>query len=745
MGWQLQLSASRLFALSVATLLASCSPVGPGRGDGGGGGGVGGGGVGGGGVGGGGVGGGGGGFGGGAPDGGPAEIDLLVGGPWASPGGLLNQGRVFGGAIWFHPLHGNPIFTSRLVSPPHRLGALRYVLENLLTTPGLNRTTFQNSVPQLIAKLGDLDFVDAWKANGGTLILNFFGTPDWLAIPGARPTQYCADRVSYRPPSDLQAWKDSVVVPVTTALVARFGTGQRYEVWNEPTTCTWLGTTAEYLALYAATAAGIRQVDPTARVGGPSHADDVSTQWTQYDVKDAGQLPFVQSLIRFAARSPGGRLPLDFVSLHSYQTSPNPNARFHETQLQVVRGWLSDAGYPSTTEFINDEWNYDAYYQRDAGPIVNYSYLDAVYCAQTLMAFDSAGYANQSAQAIEDTGTDVASMTFAYGHPLPRPGYPMFEMFSELSGEQLEVDAGHPWSRAVAFRDGKKVSVVAASFPDRDEWSIGVGFQEIARTDPSIVAVLVAQPAVLAALVQFLKGSSMVLPASVASAFSPSQRAVIGTGKALVDEGRMRRSSWGVTGEAVDALSSPGRRVAWRVTLPTPGAPVRVIHRAIDSAHSVNEATLATLSVQMKASARASACASATRIIQQSATPALVCPALNTFCSTGNSTGVAQPPVTGCTGFEVFALEFTEYLDFWRTDGFLVSTGATGPDIAKFRAEHATDLTEYSAAWQQMWLSPVLQPFEEDLTSQVKFSGGEASVAVLADPYSLHRFTFTLP
>jgi len=84
-----------------------------------------------------------------------------------------------------------------------------------------------------------------------------------------------------------------------------------WEVWNEPDIPYWHGTPEEYNRLYDVTAAAIRNVLPSARVGGPE-----STRPTS-----AGAAAFLSQFLEHCARgrnaATGGiGAPLDFISFH---------------------------------------------------------------------------------------------------------------------------------------------------------------------------------------------------------------------------------------------------------------------------------------------------------------------------------------------------------------------------------------------------------------------------------------------
>jgi xylan 1,4-beta-xylosidase len=79
------------------------------------------------------------------------------------------------------------------------------------------------------------------------------------------------------PPRDYDRWGD-LVRALVAHLVARYGLEEvrdnwAFEVWNEANLeVFWSGTPKEFLRLYDVTAAAVKSVDPTLRVGGPASA-----------------------------------------------------------------------------------------------------------------------------------------------------------------------------------------------------------------------------------------------------------------------------------------------------------------------------------------------------------------------------------------------------------------------------------------------------------------------------------------
>lgn len=148
------------------------------------------------------------------------------------------------------------------------------------------------------------------------------------------------------PPKDEAKWS-RLVVAYATHLRERYGRqtdNWLWEVWNEPDIAYWHGTPAEYDRLYDLTAAGIRQVLPAAKIGGPEATG----------VSDHSE-PFLRQFLEHCAHgvnaaTGGVGAPLDFISYH-----PKGSPRFADghvimsvgTQLRAAeRGMQVIASYP---------------------------------------------------------------------------------------------------------------------------------------------------------------------------------------------------------------------------------------------------------------------------------------------------------------------------------------------------------------------------------------------------------------
>ncbi|MER5201426.1 GH39 family glycosyl hydrolase [Streptomyces sp. NPDC002755] len=139
------------------------------------------------------------------------------------------------------------------------------------------------------------------------------------------------------PPKDLAKW-GALISALVRHWVDRYGIGEvrqwYFEVWNEPNLRPFFqGTRSEYFALYSATAAAVKSVDPSLRVGGPATSNFVPDARFAGETEDFGShastvtAPDLDALdwqpVWLAAfleycRSTGA--PVDFVSAHPYPT-----------------------------------------------------------------------------------------------------------------------------------------------------------------------------------------------------------------------------------------------------------------------------------------------------------------------------------------------------------------------------------------------------------------------------------------
>ena len=148
-----------------------------------------------------------------------------------------------------------------------------------------------------------------------------------------------------RPPQDYQKW-----AKICINIIRHYNEGwangflyniKRFEIWNEandndgvgPT--FWEGTYEQYLDLYRVAATAIKAHDPSLKVGGPVTSNIHKNQ-----------------LVRpFLAYCRDRKLPLDFISWHCYDSSPQTVVR----HAAVARALLNEYGFKKAENYCT-EW-----------------------------------------------------------------------------------------------------------------------------------------------------------------------------------------------------------------------------------------------------------------------------------------------------------------------------------------------------------------------------------------------------
>lgn len=156
------------------------------------------------------------------------------------------------------------------------------------------------------------------------------------------------------PPTSLPDWA-AFIQQFVRHLIARYGAAEvrqwYFEVWNEPNLIPfWRGTQAQYFELYKATAAAVKGVDPTLRVGGPSTS---ATQW-------------IPQFLDYCTQA---NAPVDFVSTHIYPGDSQTNIFGHvhkysqndviPAAMAQVRAQIDATRFKGTQLWLG-EWSSDS-------------------------------------------------------------------------------------------------------------------------------------------------------------------------------------------------------------------------------------------------------------------------------------------------------------------------------------------------------------------------------------------------
>ncbi len=223
-----------------------------------------------------------------------------------------------------------------------------------------------------------------------------------------------------QPPKKLEEW-ENLCRGLVEHLKERFHwSGLYYEIWNEPDIqAFWQGSQGDYFDLYRATAATIKDIDPTARVGGPAVSNAVGTWLGAF-------LQFVKSR----------HLPLDFVSWHLYSQDPASYAY----EAKYVKQLLSKLHFPENVEQLLTEWN--------ASGTTDFA-NDAYYNAGRTAAVLSVLQAGNMAGAFFFMPKEAFGPRELYGglglvtaNDSPKPSYDCLYAFNRMrNGEKLKISS----------------------------------------------------------------------------------------------------------------------------------------------------------------------------------------------------------------------------------------------------------------------------------------------------------------
>jgi len=253
-------------------------------------------------------------------------------------------------------------------------------------------------------------------------------------------------------PKSMDRW-DELIGKLATHLTERYGEKEvkqwYFEVWNEPDYLGFFEPSAEdrrqadYFALYAHTAEAIKAVNAAYRVGGPATSN---TSWIR---------PFLQ----YAA---AGKLPLDFVSFHTYGLGGGPegtdefgeplrylSVNLHQPAAAALgqRAVIDASKAPKLPIHLN-EWSvsysprdpvHDAYF---AAPYVleQYKYVGGGAAVMSYWVFTDI---------IEEVGVPPAPFHGGFGllnmQGIRKPAYFAFEFLNRLGPTELRNGDASSW------------------------------------------------------------------------------------------------------------------------------------------------------------------------------------------------------------------------------------------------------------------------------------------------------------
>ncbi|MBN1399214.1 MAG: beta-xylosidase [Anaerolineae bacterium] len=194
---------------------------------------------------------------------------------------------------------------------------------------------------------------DTYLACGCVPFVELGFMPEALSTaPPGTPYETLRDGGWRYPPKDYRRWQD-LVAALARHCLERYGLREvsrwYWELWNEPDIFYFAGTLEEYCQLYDHTVAGLTQVLPQARVGGPGT--------TNPDRPDAGAFlrGFLEHCVQGTnAVSGDSGTRLDFISFHtkgggyrSDNSAPKQTPTIYQLVQNVVTGFEIAAAYPT--------------------------------------------------------------------------------------------------------------------------------------------------------------------------------------------------------------------------------------------------------------------------------------------------------------------------------------------------------------------------------------------------------------
>jgi len=377
----------------------------------------------------------------------------------------------YGGNIWWIPSVFEAGVAQRIMGM-QRPGMTRISLGDQILTYATSREDLQRRLDTYPLN----EFLRQYAQSGGRVLFILDGVPLWVSSNKSTRTFPNPDQKIFRmsPPADFEEWSN-VVEMIVRHFNGKLGLNAYYESWNEPN-WYYLGTTEQYHKQYYHSVLGARRADPRVLIGGPGISEFLGVgtrgdpQGTEAEKRGMAkrfleqQFAFRQFL-DYASRTPIPelglkKLPVDFFSWHSFYIDPT---NYYRLVVPSIRSALGAAGYRTNTPLINTEWNIAAVPPYPEGNL-NATEVGAAFVASSLLAMHETKVDSQIFQMYVDPGVSgYFGGTFTQSG-IPRANFNAFRLFSLLKGQEVQVNASDPWVKSAAFRDGKNIYLVVATF-----------------------------------------------------------------------------------------------------------------------------------------------------------------------------------------------------------------------------------------------------------------------------------------
>ncbi len=312
--------------------------------------------------------------------------------------------------------------------------------------------------------------IRAISQDGATVVLNIFGTPAGMGK--------ILDKKSA--PVELREFKALI-----KDTMRYFSCEKKYNVWYEVWTAPdlddfFLGRKQDYLAMYRVIGEAVKELEKETKVSIPLGGPGASWWFQSFEGNNTlnPEDSFLYEFVKFCHRY---RLPLDFLSWHSYSSSvavDKEDTIYRKTAVKLIRDWLSYFGFSGKTQMVISEWNYD----RSANLLPERkekASIAASYIPARIKSMYEAGIDNQIYYCLEDFQANKEGVVRNVGifsfdpeytdyRGWPKSIYNVFKMLSLLEGKLIPVKLDNDFVGVIATRDTDKYALIVFNYIDPD-------------------------------------------------------------------------------------------------------------------------------------------------------------------------------------------------------------------------------------------------------------------------------------
>jgi len=344
---------------------------------------------------------------------------------------------------------------SYLVTEFDRLGFVRLEIESIITA--------SKNMKDYKQRLKSMDpLIKAISSKGGKIILLSSKVPLWLSSNRSKKDTCNGWRVyEASPPRNYKKYA-TMVYHTVNHFNNELKLDIYYEVWSEPELvmqsmkCDWLGSQDEMIELIKYFVVGAKKADRKAKVVFPAVSNPLAS------IEDMNnQLPknaLIYQLIERFAKTPLPelnlkRVPIDFISFHSFDTSPSEFPKI----VSQVKQWLANHGYHSTGIIVS-EWN------GHMGNLLKNAayYLSMIKSISTTRVAGHAFASLQDFHNFEPGKRDFGMVAKEYA--IKKPVFHAMKLLTALKGKQVDILTDSPTIDSVASYDRGTLCLLAWNY-----------------------------------------------------------------------------------------------------------------------------------------------------------------------------------------------------------------------------------------------------------------------------------------